>query len=177
MKHSFTLMDKLTKATGYLSAGIMMVVMVVVVVNVIARRFFNAPIFGITEIARFGMMISASFSLMITEWNDGNIQMTALRDLVKGRARLIMNSVTHILATVCFIYVAYYLFIQMAYRIGTGETSTDLHIYMWILVLILALGCLLQALVSLVKAVVYVKAAILNKRLSEVPFERNEEQV
>ena len=122
---------------------------------VILRRFFHMPIFGATEIAKYGIMVAASLSLMTNEWYDGNIEMTLITDKLGNRSRTLLRVIMNSLACVGFIYVSYYMILQAIYKFNTGEASQDLHIPIFIFVIILAFGGMLLAFCNLYKAIMY----------------------
>lgn len=160
-------MKKLSRAIGNISLAAaiisgfcMTVVMLVVVANIITRRFFNTPIYGATEIARYGMMIAASFALMNNEWHDGNVTMTFIIDMFGKKCRNIVATVMNFIGFGCLCYVTYFMAMQTAYKMSTGELSSDLLLPVWVFVAVLTFGGALLALCLLAKAVLYAHAAV-----------------
>ena len=156
MEKAVKRMEEFSRITGMISGCFMLIVMVVVVINVIARKFFAAPIYGSTEMAQYGMMISASLSLLYNEWYDGNIEMTLITGKLKRNVRLILRILMNFLGFGGFVYVTYYVYMQTAYKYSSGDLSRDLGWRIWILIAILAVGTAMLAVVLLFKTIVNV---------------------
>lgn len=54
-------MNQIWGVTTHISNLFLFALMMLVVINVIARRLFNAPIFGVTELVCYGSLASAAF--------------------------------------------------------------------------------------------------------------------
>lgn len=148
-------MDKIWKISTYISNVFLFAIMVLVVVNVIARRIFNAPIFGVTELVCYGSLASAAFGLAQNEWMDGNVRMTLIFEHVKGRVADIINLIVCLVGFGGFTYVSYFLIMQAINKSASGQVSSELRFSMTIVTGVLAAGFVLVTLSMLAKAVLY----------------------
>lgn len=149
-------MNRIWEATTYLSNIFLFAIMMIVVVNVVARRLFNAPIFGVTELACYGSLASAAFGLAQTEWMDGNVRMTLILESTSAKFGCFLNLIVNFVGLCGFSYVSYFLVLQAFSRLSNGQLSSELRFPMYIVTGILALGFLLLTLAILAKLILYI---------------------
>ena len=125
-------------------------------VNVVTRKFFNAPIYGTTELVQYAGLIIASFALIDNEWGDGNITLTIFLDMLKSRTRYIACAVVHVIEGLTFIIVDYLLVKDMLGELALGTVTPELDIPRWLPALITAVGFSFLTLALLLKAVIYI---------------------
>jgi TRAP-type C4-dicarboxylate transport system permease small subunit len=160
--------------TALVSGVFLTAVMCLIVVNIIARRFFDAPIFGVTELVRYGALLAASFALIGNEWCDGNIKMMLILEHLSEKKRALLDAVTGVMSVCGFGYVCWHLSMQVLYKYSKGELSVDLAIPLWILAGILAFGMILLALCVVVKTVLSLYTVLTGEK---IPTERATEEL
>ena len=143
------LVSKATKVWGILaraSSVMLFAAVILIIVNVIVRRFFNAPIYGSTEIICYLVLSVASFALSQNEWIGGNVRMTLLVDALSVRKRDKLILVINIVCFIGTVIVSILIVRQVIARYNNDMVSVSLHIPMWIIVSLLAIGfCALGA--------------------------------
>lgn len=149
-------MTRIWKCTTHISELFLFVLMILVIVNVVMRRFFNAPIFGVTELVCYASLASASFGLAQTEWHDGNVRMTLVMEKTNAKFSTYLNLIINIIGTISFAFVAYLLVIQAINRSSQHQVSTELKIPMYIVTGILALGFVLLLIALIAKVIFYI---------------------
>jgi TRAP-type C4-dicarboxylate transport system permease small subunit len=149
----------LTKFCNFFREGAMWILLAlvfIIIVNIIMRRVFNAPIFGVVEVIKYVMLVCAALSLPENEWVEGNISMKLIPEKMTegGRARLfaIMNFCA---GGMCG-YATFLMFEQMYVRFFNHTSTPELGIPMWAPELILVIGMGLLSIAILAKAVLWV---------------------
>jgi TRAP-type C4-dicarboxylate transport system permease small subunit len=128
--------------------------MLLIVANIILRRFFNSPIFGSTELVRYLSLCAASFALSDNEWVDGNVNMTLLLEMMSNKTRDIMVFLGNVFCAVSFVLISYLLIIQAISKYTKGDITTELGIPIWIPASILAFGFVVLTLMIAIKSVI-----------------------
>ncbi|MDR1246725.1 MAG: TRAP transporter small permease [Clostridiales Family XIII bacterium] len=124
-----------------------------IVVNIVMRRFFNAPIVGATEIIRYISLVAAGLSLAQNEWIDGNITMSLIHEKLKVKSANRLRAVTNSIVSLIFILITYLLYIQVSDKIVNLDVSYELQIPVWIPALVLAFGFTLLTVSIIIKSV------------------------
>lgn len=157
---------KVWKATG-LFAGIFLTAnMLIIIANIIMRRFFNSPIYGSTEIVSYLSLITASFALAQNEWFDGNIRMSLVIEILPHKLSQWLIFIDYIICSVAFVYVSYLLGDQAVRKYATGDISTDLGVPLYIFSSVLALGFAILTVCIIIKTLVYGYAAFTGEEIS-----------
>lgn len=132
--------DKAWGACIYVSGVIMFLVTIMVLVNVLLRRFTNYSIVGCTELVRYFMCVAAALALMQNEWSDGNVRVTIVLEAVSERVRGVLDFVCYVIASVGFVFITWCMLTQALDTFKRGTLTTDLFMPMWIFSGILSLG-------------------------------------
>ncbi len=149
-------MGKFFSFTTYISDGFLVFIMLVVVANVIFRRFFNSPIYGSTEIVCYCSLAAAALGLAQTEWLDGNVRMTLILEKTGVKFGTFLNLIVNIVGTVGFIIVGILMVRQSMNKYADRQISTELHMPMYIVTGVLAAGFILLAVALVAKLILYI---------------------
>jgi TRAP-type C4-dicarboxylate transport system permease small subunit len=128
---------------------------VVIVVNIIARRFFSSPIFGVTEIITYMMLCGAAFAIIENEWVDGNVNMMVLLDRMSKKARIMALFIINAATSAGSIIVAYLLIGSFVGKFVGKNMTTELHIPLAIPAAFLAIGFTCLAVVYALKTIIW----------------------
>ena len=137
LKKSF---DYIWSLTSTISGILLLINIVIIIANIILRRFAGAPIFGSTELVRYCSLSSAALALAQNEWYDGNVKMTLLLEKAGRQVSQVIRAIVDAVCFAGFIYVSVSLYRQFALRLGDGAVSQDVNIPIWIVALILFAG-------------------------------------
>lgn len=171
--------SKIWAVMTQISNFFLFVLMMLVVINVVMRRVFNAPIFGVTELVCYGSLAAAAFGLAQTEWMDGNVRMTLVLERTSVKFGCVLNLVVNIVGLIGFSYVSWYLVQQVITDFTSGQLSSELRFPMYIVTCVLAIGFILLTIAILTKLILYV-LRLKNKQYSiEAPSSepKSEEEV
>ncbi len=155
MKKYEGIIGKIFSFTTYISDAFLVFIMLIVVINVIGRRFFNTPIYGATELVCYGSLAAAAFGLAQTEWLDGNVRMTLILEKTGVKFGTFLNLIVNIVGTIGFIIVGALMIRQSVTKFSDGSISTELHIPMYVVCAVLAVGFVLLAVALITKMVLY----------------------
>jgi len=139
---------------------------VIIIVNIITRKFFNAPIFGSTEMVSYASLAVASFAMIDCEWADGNITLTILLDHLRQKTHYFVNAIEHIIMGAFYIIVDILLVRDTLSKFATKLITTDLHMSKWIFSGITAVGFIVLTFVAFTKAALYILAAKNNETIN-----------
>lgn len=132
--------DTIWSWTSTVSGVFLILNIAVIIANIVLRRFFNAPIYGSTELVRYCSLISASFALAQNEWFDGNVKMTLLHETIKKKVADVLRTIMDVACFIGFIFVSYALFGQIIQYLNNGAVTQDLSMPTWIFSLVLFVG-------------------------------------
>ena len=169
-------MEKLIKTGGKIwrvctiIGGIFMIISaILIVVNVILRRFFNAPIFGSTEMIQYLGLAITAFAIIENEWGEGNIIMSLFVDMLPRKSHYVLNMVEHIIEGLVFCVVDYLLFDAVLSQMARGNLTSELHMPKWIPTGVVLIGFIILTIVVFLKAILYYLAV---KKNVEINFEK-----
>lgn len=130
--------------------AILIGMMLLTVVDVIGRKFFDAPITGSYELTEFMLALIVFFSLGYTQIQKGHIAMEALVSRFSPRAQAITDSIVSLISIGMGGVLTWQLaaHAQRTY-LGKHETGV-LHLPLYPFLMAAAFGCLLYSCVLLV---------------------------
>ena len=120
--------SKLCRALAFIGGIALTAMLIVIVANIVMRRFFNISILGSTEIVSYLSLFIGSIGLGHQEWIKGNITMTILPDSVKPRTSALIHAIISFICFAGFSVVSYYLTNEAIKKAIVGELSSTLHI-------------------------------------------------
>jgi len=85
-------LDYLSRWMGYISSAVIIVLMLLVTADVCGRYFFNSPITGASELARFSMIIIVFPALAWTALAGKHIRVDLVMERFPPRVQAIVNS-------------------------------------------------------------------------------------
>jgi len=85
-------LDYLSRWMGYVSSAVIIVLMLLVTADVCGRYFFNSPITGASELARFSMIIIVFPALAWTALAGKHIKVDLIMERLPQRVQAIVNS-------------------------------------------------------------------------------------
>jgi TRAP-type C4-dicarboxylate transport system permease small subunit len=147
--------NRILRVFALVASCTMTLTMALIILNVVLRRFFNAPIFGATEIVCYASLVTASFALGQNEWVDGNIRMTLLLEKLSVEKGYVLSFVINVITTVAFVLFTYLLAQKAIGNYQKNDISFDLHFPVWVPAMILSVGFGILAVTMAVKALAY----------------------
>lgn len=139
--------------------GILVGMMLLTVVDVIGRKFFDAPITGSYELTEFMLALIVFFSVGYTQIQKGHIAMEALVSRFTPRVQAITDSVVY-LVSIGLGSVLTWQLVAHAKRTYIGKHETGvLHLPLYPFLIAAAFGCLLYSLVLLVDFLISLEKA------------------
>lgn len=143
---------RLNNWMGYISQGILLIMVFLTTFDVFGRFFFNKPITGTFELTELGLALMIFLGLGLTHLQDEHIAIDFLTTKMSKRNQAILDIVIDLLITAFMVLVAYNLW-ENSKRIANSNTVTgDLSLPIHVFIIIAALGTLAFALSALAKA-------------------------
>ncbi len=151
MKKMAKVADKCWQILAIIAGISLIAITLLIIVNIIMRKFMGAPIFGATELVKYGALIGGAMALAQNEWFDGNIQMTILLEHIPVKVRRVIEIVDYAVCTVGFAFVTGLLFKQSAQKFANNERTVDLSMPIGVFNTILAIGFVFLTICVLLK--------------------------
>jgi len=132
-----------SRLLGYVATGFMVVLMLLTVVDVFLRYFFNAPITGATEISRLLMIIIVFPALGWAAIDRVHIRVDLVVSRIPPKLQAIFGSITFLFALVTYSIITWQSFLEAT--VVNRQTSL-LHLsftpFYWVMSVGLAIFCL-----------------------------------
>jgi len=132
-----------SRVLGYVATGFMVVLMLLTVVDVFLRYFFNAPITGATEIARLMMIIIVFPALGWAAIDRAHIRVDLVVSRLPQKLQALFGSITFFIALVTYVIITWKSFLEAT--VVNRQTSL-LHIsftpFYWVMSVGFAIFCL-----------------------------------
>ncbi|MEA4954519.1 MAG: TRAP transporter small permease [Pseudoflavonifractor sp.] len=135
------------KYTEYIGCAIIALLAFLVVLNVITRRFFSLPIFGITEIVQYGTLAAISLAAANTTYLRNHPSVSILVDLLKPKAKSLTCAVTELISMGMLGYVGWNLIPNTVKEFNGFRTTESLFIPYWVISAMI-LFCILSVMVT-----------------------------
>lgn len=146
--------DKVWRITALVASVFILFNMFLILANIVMRRFFNAPIFGSTEIVSYASLITAALALAQNEWFGGNIQMTLVTDLIPRRVSKYIVFIDNVICSCAFVFITYLLRNAAVKQMIAGDYTQDLKLPLYIFYILLAIGFGLLTVCIIIKTVI-----------------------
>ena len=132
-----------SRVLGYVATGFMVVLMLLTVVDVFLRYFFNAPLTGATEVARLLMIIIVFPALGWAAIDRAHIRVDLVVSRIPPRLQAIFSSITFLIALITYVIITWQSFLEAA--VVNRQTSL-LHLsftpFYWVMSVGFAIFCL-----------------------------------
>lgn len=138
-----------SRATNVVSCVALVVMMGLVFINVVARAFGH-PIFGTYESVGFLASILVAFSIAHCAANKGHIAVNILEDLLPQRMLPVLDSIVAVLGTGLYLVLAWQCLVYADIMRTSGELSMSMEIPFYPLIIGIAFGFFMLALVLLI---------------------------
>lgn len=136
-------LDSLSRWMGYVSSAIIIILMLLVTADVCGRYFFNSPITGASELARFSMIIIVFPALAWTALAGKHIKVGLIMERFPPRYQAIVNSIMLLAALGTYGVIVWK---STLYSMGVHNITSMLRLpqapFYWIMTVSLAVFCL-----------------------------------
>lgn len=137
------ILDSLCRWMGYVSAVLILVMMLVVVSDVCGRYFFNSPIMGASEFASFLMIVVVFPALAWAALTEKHVQVDILVSHFPPRVQAIFGSITLLAALGIYIIITWQSALEsMVTTTVTSALRLPQAPFYWIMTVSLAIFCL-----------------------------------
>ena len=153
--------DKATKAFRIVSCFIFAIIIIVTVINIVGRSFFNRPIAGAVEVIQYGFMLAIAVVMARTGFEDKHVAVDLVTMNFNPRLKKGFYLFGGLCGAICFGGITYLCYQDAIAYIG-GRTTETLHIPYSILYAIICAGFLLGTLVFIFQCVEAIIAIVKN---------------
>jgi len=152
LKRIHDLFVRLSRFLAYFGAAFIAAMTLLIVLDVVLRYFYNAPMMGAHEVVEYLLLLT--FFLFLPDcWNAGShVRMEIVYEKAVSLRR-VFDAIIGISGALLFAGMAWKIFEELQYAIGAGQVSSELMFPIWPFKLV-AFLCLLIFIVQLGLAVV-----------------------
>lgn len=111
----------------------------VVLFDVVARYFFNAPLSGAVEIIYCLMALIVFLGLGLVTFDQGHIRVDVLTSLMPAKMQALCDAIVNLLSLTIAALIAWRLMLIAADQIERGNVSMVMELPIWLVALIAAL--------------------------------------
>lgn len=144
---------KISKTFDLIAAIILLLTCLLVVLNIITRSLFDAPIFGIYEIVCYTSLIMVSLALANCAIQGGHINLTLLLEKLSPKNQRFLEIILSVVILINFVLISWNLVLYMIARYVVGDVSAVLRIPLQYIVVFIVFGFVLLTLTPLVKII------------------------
>ena len=128
---------------GYVASGFLIILMLLTVVDVFLRYFFNSPLTGTTEISQLMMIIIVFPALGWAAIDRAHIRVDLLVNQLPNRPKALFSSITLLIALGIYIIIAWRSFLESAVvNRQTSLINLPFAPFYWLMSVSLAVFCL-----------------------------------
>lgn len=124
-------MHAVEKFTALISGFGIFGLMLIGVVQIFGRKFFNAPIFGYIDIVEIAMSALVFLGLAYTERLGGHIRMELFVSFLKGRWLWAFELLGVLIGLVIVAVLTYYSYTHAMRAYHSGDSSIDAQLVLW----------------------------------------------
>lgn len=124
---------------------------ILIVVNAVGRYVFAAPILWGEEVLRFGLLWMVFLGAVLVSWDDRHLRMDLVSATLKGRALMLVKSLSVLVFLGLVLYIAYHSLTPVRLFARTGQVSQIAEIPMVIPHAIIPVSMVLMCLAVLVR--------------------------
>ena len=133
----------INRVMGYVASGFLIILMLLTVVDVFLRYFFNSPLTGTTEISQLMMIIIVFPALGWAAIDRAHIRVDLLVNQLPNRPKALFSSITLLIALGIYIIIAWRSFLESAVvNRQTSLINLPFAPFYWLMSVSLAVFCL-----------------------------------
>ena len=127
MKKISSFVNKIAGGISYISFAGVIVMMLLITVDVILRKFFRTPIEGSYEIVQYILMILVFASFAYTQAEKKQVRVTLFLGLMPWRLHVLLMGIWELICAIGVAICSYAAFVQAAYLVEKNWTSDVLR--------------------------------------------------
>lgn len=163
MQKRKNIVDSITMVFTRISSVILMLLILMMVVNVVGRKLFNAPISGAVELVEYGMLTCMALAISRTGFEDRQLSVTIIQEMMPAKVRAVFKCVCNIIAGIVFGSLIFRFIEILPESMASGRVSDVLYIPYYLVHLLLILAMILVALSFFYQAALAIYKAFVEK--------------
>ncbi len=141
--------SRIIRTAYYIGMAFLIAMMLLTVVDVILRFFFNNPVMGTFELIQFMMAVLISFGISYTAVEKGHVGVDIVVSRLRQKPRIIIGCITQLLGLGLFTLITWQAAVQARTLWESGATTSVLLIPVFPFVYLFSFGCAMLCLVLL----------------------------
>lgn len=157
---------RIVRTAGMASTVLLVIMMMLTVVDVILRHFFDSPIHGSMELTEYLMVCVGTLGLAWCALEGGHIKVDLIVSRLSQRKQNFINSFNYVLLTGVSGLIAWRTIVRAGTLQDLGVASAMLDIPRWPFVLVVSFSYLLLFVTAIV-LLIYAISALMSKAVKE----------
>ncbi|MDR2486931.1 MAG: TRAP transporter small permease [Clostridiales Family XIII bacterium] len=116
-------MDRVTLVMTAVSAGMFFLIVLLVLVNIVGRSFFNSPVKGTVEMVQYGVMLCAGFVMCRSGLEGRHIVVSVLIDRFPVRLHELFVALGRLVGLAAFAMLAWLNYTKVPDAIASGKVT------------------------------------------------------
>lgn len=142
--------SRISRGANSAGAGVLVVMMLLITMDVLLRYFLNRPVKGSFELVEFMMAIVVCLGMAYTGVQKGHVAVEIVVSRFSPRVQALIDSFNYLVSTILFSLISWKSVVQAKVLGVSGLTSAILYVPVYPFVFVLAFGSGLLGLVFLV---------------------------
>ena len=142
--------SRISRGANSAGAGVLVVMMLLITMDVLLRYFLNRPVKGSFELVEFMMAIVVCLGMAYTGVQKGHVAVEIVVSRFSPRVQALIDSFNYLVSTILFSLISWKSVVQAKVLGVSGLTSAILYVPVYPFVFVLAFGSGLLSLVFLV---------------------------
>ncbi len=160
MSYFERIVNAISKWLNWIAAAALMAVMFVVVINVVGRGLFEAPLKGTVDMVKLLGALVLGWAIAYTQVRKGNITIELLVSRFPEKAQSIIGILVYLVSTALFAIITWQTFLFAVNTFEVGELSEVIRVPEGPFVTVVGTGCLMLTIVLLIDFIKSILTAV-----------------
>jgi len=138
---------KISAGLNVVGVSLMVIITFTILVDVVGRLFFRAPVPGTYELVEYAMLIVIAFAMPYCQVRRGHIEVTSFVNILPKKVQAVFNFFDLLVATFMLFIVSWQTIVKIGIDFRSGVTSAVLFIPRWPFVLLASIGFTLMTII------------------------------
>lgn len=130
--------SRISRVANSAGAGVLVVMMLLIVIDVLLRYFFNRPVKGVFELIEFMVAIVVCLGMAYTGVQKGHVAVELVVSRFSPRVQALIDSFNYLVSTILFSLISWKSVVQAKVLWVSGLTSSILYVPVYPFVFVLA---------------------------------------
>jgi len=161
-------LDRITSVFAEISGSLFGIVVIVVIVNIIGRSFFNTPVRGAIEIVQLGVLLCAGIVLSRTGFDNRHIAVTFFVEKLPTRGKAVTVALGKLICTAVFGVISFLFVLEIPKAIQLNKLTDTFRFPFEYLYIVLMVSFTMATIIFAYQFFLAIRIAITGKLIAGV---------